>query len=259
MANRIHVNVVILALSLLHATLCLGTEEVKFLTEAGQLFRVVLHSEEKTEHLNAPVKGSSGSSEKNGDQQSQLRQLCMPEHNFKSSQHFLGAQFRARVVDNITKQPIDGALALALWGAHSSRSTDMSFGSGYGGTAHAAETLTDKDGYFVIPAWGPSPIIESRPVKKLALLSKAEYHISIDPQLTVFKIGYSIGINSAARQKLSFIPLIPKVATESRLNQLEVRLQPINREEGNEVLDEMNARAEIAKSLGETLNDLSTT
>lgn len=38
MANRIHVNVVILALSLLHATLCLGTEEVKFLTEAGQLF-----------------------------------------------------------------------------------------------------------------------------------------------------------------------------------------------------------------------------
>lgn len=66
MANRIHVNVVILALSLLHATLCLGTEEVKFLTEAGQLFRVVLHSEEKTEHLNAPVKGSSGSSEKTG-------------------------------------------------------------------------------------------------------------------------------------------------------------------------------------------------
>ena len=96
MANRIHVNVVILALSLLHATLCLGAEEVEFLTDMGQLFQVVLRSEEKTENLNAPVKGSPESSEKNGDQQSQLRQLCMPEHNFKSSQHFLGAPFRAR-------------------------------------------------------------------------------------------------------------------------------------------------------------------
>lgn len=77
---------------------------------------------------------------------------------------------RARIVDEETGQPIEGAVVVAQWILASIPER--------GPTLHIAEAVTDKNGEFVIPAWGPKP---RRPLTVLKYLS---------PELIIFKHGY---------------------------------------------------------------------
>jgi hypothetical protein len=77
---------------------------------------------------------------------------------------------RARIVDEHTGQPIEGAVVVAQW--------VLEVISGRGPTMYIAEAVTDKNGEFVIPGWGPRP---RGPITELREKS---------PQLLIFKHGY---------------------------------------------------------------------
>jgi hypothetical protein len=83
---------------------------------------------------------------------------------------YSAVETRARIVDEETGQPVDGAVVVAQWrlqGAWSSRYT-----------LHIAEAITGQNGDFVIPEWGPKL---RRPLTELRYES---------PQLIIFKHGY---------------------------------------------------------------------
>lgn len=85
-------------------------------------------------------------------------------------QTYAAEETRARIVDEGTGEPIEGAVVVAQW--------ILAVISGRGPTMHIAEAVTDKIGEFVIPAWGPKP---RRPLTELTYKS---------PQLLIFKHGY---------------------------------------------------------------------
>ena len=81
-------------------------------------------------------------------------------------------EIRGQIVEAETGRPIEGAVVVAQW-------ILSHVGSGhYGRRLHIHETITDKNGYYVIPAWGPKP----RPP-----LTDLIYR---DPQILIFKSGY---------------------------------------------------------------------
>lgn len=77
---------------------------------------------------------------------------------------------RARVVDELTGDPVEGAVVVARWA--------LAVISGEEPSLHIAEAVTDKKGEFLIPGWGPKP---RRPWTQLRDKS---------PQLLIFKHGY---------------------------------------------------------------------
>lgn len=79
----------------------------------------------------------------------------------------------ARVVDAETKKPIEGVVVTANWQLYHSTVGGRVSGS----QLMVIEAVTDKDGRFHFPAWGP----------KLALWG---YLDNYDPQLLLFKPGY---------------------------------------------------------------------
>lgn len=79
----------------------------------------------------------------------------------------------ARVIDADTKQPIEGVVVTANW-----QLEEGTFGGNVqAGQLMVLEAVTDKDGVFRFPAWGP---------KKAA----KGHLVSDDPQLLLFKSGY---------------------------------------------------------------------
>ena len=81
-------------------------------------------------------------------------------------------EIRGQIVDAETNQPIEGAIVVAQWvlfhigpGGHKSR-------------LHIHETVTGKNGHYVIPEWGP----KVRP-------PMTELH-NRDPEILIFKSGY---------------------------------------------------------------------
>src|SRR5437762_122484 len=86
---------------------------------------------------------------------------------------YLAKEIHGQVVDAATGQPIERAVIVAQW---------ILFvgGIGHGGhnqVLHVAEVVTDKDGNYVIPGWGPKPRL---PLTELD---------NQDPKLLVFKSG----------------------------------------------------------------------
>lgn len=59
---------------------------------------------------------------------------------------------RARVVDNVTKEPIRGASLVGVWSTES-----LGFESPHYEVFRVDETLTDQAGHFTLAAWGPKP------------------------------------------------------------------------------------------------------
>lgn len=87
--------------------------------------------------------------------------------------YYAAEAIEARVVDADTKQPLEGVIVTANW---------QLFHSTVGGRVPGKqlmvmEAVTDKDGKFTFPAWGP----------KLALWG---YLDNRDPQLLLFKPGH---------------------------------------------------------------------
>lgn len=83
-------------------------------------------------------------------------------------------EIHGQIVDAETDQPIEGAVIVAQWILF-----QMGIGhGGHKGRIHIHETVTDQNGHYTIPAWGPklhSPFTE---------LDRE------DPQILIFKSGY---------------------------------------------------------------------
>jgi len=88
----------------------------------------------------------------------------------------------AWVVDSETGQPVEGVVVTANW--------ELEIGTVGGnvpvGQIMVIEAVTDKDGRFSFPAWGPkwTPLEMPNPMKSPAHL------VNRDPQLLFFKSGY---------------------------------------------------------------------
>ena len=81
----------------------------------------------------------------------------------------------SQVVDADTGQPIEGAVVVAYWEMHRGSLA----GDGLPcGAANVEEAVTDKDGQFHLPGWGP-------------VRSSCDGMRSFDPIMFVFKSGYS--------------------------------------------------------------------
>jgi hypothetical protein len=84
---------------------------------------------------------------------------------------YSGAEIRARVVDAETRKPLEGVFVVARW--------DLSHLMSRGHTIlHAMEAVTDANGEFYFPPWGPKP----RPTFTSLWGG--------DPRLIFFKPGY---------------------------------------------------------------------
>lgn len=100
--------------------------------------------------------------------------LLMAQPACSASPLYYSAEaIEARVVDADTKKPLEGVVVTANWQLFHG-SID---GRVHGGQLMVLEAVTDKDGKFTFPAWGP----------KLALWG---YLDDRDPQLLLFKPGY---------------------------------------------------------------------
>ena len=113
---------------------------------------------------------------------------CTFRGTFKSEAMFYGKELRARVVDYQTRQPIEGALVLAVWGTRKVNGENLRPGTK--GIVHAIEVLTDRDGHFTTPAWGPLPVIRDYGIKLNWWDGRAESFVRANPYLTIFKEGY---------------------------------------------------------------------
>jgi hypothetical protein len=83
-------------------------------------------------------------------------------------------EIRGQVVDDATGQPIEGAVVVAQW-------VLFHGGPGHGGhkgRLHIYETVTDNDGRYFIPAWGPKV---HPPMTEL---------VNRDPEILIFKSTY---------------------------------------------------------------------
>jgi hypothetical protein len=90
-------------------------------------------------------------------------------------QQYSAAAVRARVVDDRTGEPIQGAVVLALW-----RTIDV-YRLTFGGVYVHYEATTDRRGAFEIPRWGPRTL-------------NYDYYLDArDPEIWIIKRGYLVG------------------------------------------------------------------
>jgi hypothetical protein len=83
-------------------------------------------------------------------------------------------EIRGQIVDEQTGQPIEGAVVVAQWVLFQAGFGD----GGHKGRIHVHETVTDKEGRYFIPAWGPRL---HPPMTKL---------LDLDPEILIFKSTY---------------------------------------------------------------------
>jgi hypothetical protein len=83
-------------------------------------------------------------------------------------------EIRGQIVDEQTGQPIEGVIVVAQWVLYQA---GLGHG-GHNGRLHVYETVTDKDGRYFIPAWGPKP---HPPMTEL---------LRRDPEILIFKSTY---------------------------------------------------------------------
>lgn len=86
-------------------------------------------------------------------------------------------EIRANLVDKDTGQPLEGVIVVAQWILFVSL-----LGHGdHGPRLHVTEAVTDAEGKFYIPAWGPKPNPQ---------YPRTTYLYNRDPTLSFFKPGY---------------------------------------------------------------------
>lgn len=64
-------------------------------------------------------------------------------------------EIKGTVIDAETKKPIEGVVVVALWKINWRGRPGIYYEGGTAKVIHAEEAVTDKDGKYTIPAWGP--------------------------------------------------------------------------------------------------------
>lgn len=96
--------------------------------------------------------------------------LIFPLFGCATPLRYSAESIEATVVDEETRQPIEGAVVVARWPIYGGLHPDSVR------TFELLETTTDKNGRFNFPAWGPTMYLGEGAV--------------LDPRITVFKSGY---------------------------------------------------------------------
>lgn len=65
-------------------------------------------------------------------------------------------EIHGQVVDAETGKPLEGAIIVVQWQPYFVRA--VAHAPGHSGSIHTYEALTDKEGRYAIPAWGPKPV-----------------------------------------------------------------------------------------------------
>ncbi len=86
-------------------------------------------------------------------------------------------EIRGQVVDDVSGQPIEGAIVVAQWELVREVIPGL-INKSYGDVLKIVEVVSDRDGNYVIPAWGP-------------VLRPTLFHLeNLDPSLAFFKPDY---------------------------------------------------------------------
>jgi hypothetical protein len=105
-----------------------------------------------------------------------------PAHGLLRPPFYSAKPIQATVVDEVTRQPVEGVVVVAIW--------ELSTISGRGHVLQISETLTDGQGKFSLPGFGPRfrpPLHEAR--ERM-------------PYLVFFKHGYvPLSLENASRDK----------------------------------------------------------
>lgn len=88
--------------------------------------------------------------------------------------YYRSKEFSGSVVDATTNEPIEGVVVVAQWIPRSWKVGEM----GHYGLVEIYEALTDKDGKYIIPGWGPK------------LREPGTYLDEGEPEISLFKKGY---------------------------------------------------------------------
>jgi hypothetical protein len=98
---------------------------------------------------------------------------ALPAHATALPSHYAAEAIEARVIDAETKKPLEGVIVVAHWQLY-----EGTVGGRIPvGQLMVLETVTDSNGHFQFPAWGPKP-------RERGFLDEA------DPELLFFKSGH---------------------------------------------------------------------
>lgn len=84
-------------------------------------------------------------------------------------------EVNGRVVDDATGSPLPSVIVVAQWQPYY---VGPGHAPGHRGVLHVAETVTDAEGRYAIPGWGPKPLPPGAQIR------------NADPALSFFKPGY---------------------------------------------------------------------
>lgn len=128
-------------------------------------------------------------------------------------QEYSSARIEGRIVDGPSRQPVPGAVVVAIW-----RRVER-FTERWDGVFRMVETITDREGRFRVERWGPRPAI---PFDDLD---------ARDPELWVLKDGYLLTFLDNRGRREPLVPLAdPNNPTGPRtLGELRLATLPPNK------------------------------
>lgn len=101
--------------------------------------------------------------------------VLIPFWAFGDPPVYFAKSISGQIVDEETGKPLEGVVIVAQWILFE---IALGHGAHYGNTVNLIEVVTDQDGKYSIPGWGPRP---RPPLKHLDHL---------DPRLSIFKSQY---------------------------------------------------------------------
>lgn len=124
--------------------------------------------------------------------------------------HYSAEAIAAKVINAETKQPLEGVVVVAHWQLYYSTVG----GRIPAGQLMVMETVTDKDGKFSFPAWGPKKApkyknkINDNWIGNIPLFTPDTYLDDLDPALILFKSGYKYrGLQNPTRSTTDHSPV----------------------------------------------------
>jgi hypothetical protein len=151
--------------------------------------------------------------------------ICAPKPEMTSKAKFSSAGLRGRLVDIDDEKPIEGVLVVAIWSAQPRARVRPTTVRGF---VHIAETQTDREGRFTIPAWGPLGIMIPYEYGKEKLMSTL---VRADPELVIYSPVYGIITKDPEDQTAYPRRMRPGEISVGKFEGIELRTRPYSNNE----------------------------